>query len=161
MRTIVAYSIIMFMLSSCIPRTSTVQESELIRNFFIKTKSSERIKEFKNYNIEEQYELFIFGNQVIHPPTRYLADPFVERGSTLVPFLKVKLRAAQDDITIHDITYLFLELARTKRYDVSNDQEILALLDQLVQGMRGLCKYTVEGMIVAIRLKYSNVPTLE
>jgi hypothetical protein len=114
--------------------------------------TSEQVQKFKNYSLDEQYEIFLFGNQAVHPPAVYLANPFAEQGPIIVQFLKVKLKNARKEVTIRDIVSVFSELARMNLYDFSKDSELMGLLDRKVNDMRGIWKETTLKMISEIRL---------
>ena len=132
---------ILFFLCACVSNAADVQPSKVVSDFYRNyISTSERIRQFKNYNLEEQYELFLFGNQVVHPPATYLDSPFAEQGPIVVPFLKMKLEATKDEATIRDIALIFSEVARLKLYDFSKDAELMSLLNQKVNNMQGIWK---------------------
>ena len=100
----------------------------------------EQVQRFKDYRLEEQYELFLFGTLVVHPPAIHLIRPFAEQGPIILPFLKTKLETVQNEWTIYNIIRVFSELARLKIYDVSKDSELKRLIDRKVNNMRGIWK---------------------
>jgi hypothetical protein len=115
------------------------------------TTTDEQERQFSKYNLEEQYDLYIFGNQVVHPPASYLACQFAKQGPVIVPFLKNKLKAAHEEATIRDIVLVFLWLSRLKLYDIPKDQELMGLLNQRVSNMHGIWKETTLEMLTKIR----------
>ena len=120
---------------------SNTQPNKVVGDFYTKYLSpSERMSHFKNYSLEEQYEIFEFGNRVIHPPATYLDLPFAQQGPTIIPFLKVKLDATKDEATIRDIMLIFSKVAQLKLYNFSKDTELMNLLNQKVNGMQGIWK---------------------
>jgi len=130
-------------LYGCVSNSTDAQPSKKVSDFFRNYPStSERIKQFKNYSIEDQYEIYAFGNSVVHPPTTYLDLPFAEQGPIIVPFLKMKLEATKDEVTIRDITLIFSQLARLKLYDFSQDKELVILLHHKINNMQGIWKNT-------------------
>lgn len=153
MRGIAICCLIVVALLSCISYGPDVKFNKLTRDFYSNPSMSEHETKFKNYSLEEQYDLFIFGNQVVHPPATYLADIFAKQGSTIVPFLKAKLKTAQYELTIRDIILIFESIARLKLYDFSKDQELMGLMDERAQNMRGIWKDVVLAMISEIRAK--------
>lgn len=133
--------VILFALCGCVSNATDMQPSKTVSDFYRKYLStSEQIKQFKNYGLEEQYEIFEFGNRVVHPPATYLDSPFAEQGPVIVPFLKMKLEATKDEATIRDIALIFSEVARLKLYDFSKDTELMTLLNQKVNNMQGMWK---------------------
>lgn len=130
--------VILLLLYGCASNANDERPSKVVSDFYHNYRSSsERVRQFKNYSLEEQYELFIFGNQVVHPPAIYLDSPFAEQGPIIVPFLKMKLEAAKDEATIRDIALIFSEVARLKLYDFSKDTELMKLLEHKINNMQG------------------------
>jgi len=127
-----------------------MHSSKWISDYFQLSMASQ-IAEFKNHSIDEQYELYIYGNQVVHPPAIYLARPFAEQGSSIVPLLSAKLRATEKETTIRDIAAVFSEVSKLKLYDFSKDPELMQLLDQRANAMHGVWKKTTLEMISQIR----------
>lgn len=102
---------------------------------FYKRSLKERIATFDSYDLENKYWIFICGNQVIHPPAIYLAEPFAKQSAAAVPFLKTKLAQADDDLTIRDIVLVFAEMQRQRSYNVSKDSDLVKLITEKVNGM--------------------------
>lgn len=143
------YSSILFILFGCVSNAADVKPSKMVSDFF-HMPTSEQVKQFKNHGLDEKYELFIFGNQVVHPPATYLATSFAEQGPIIVPFLKNKLKATQEEVTVRDIVLVFSRLAQLKLYDFSKDEELMGLLDKRVSDMHGIWKETTREMISVI-----------
>jgi hypothetical protein len=117
------------------------QPNQFVEEFYRKNIStSDQINQFKNYTIEEQYELYKFGNQVVHPPAIYLASVFAQQGAVIVPYIKGVLVTEEDEVSIRDIVLIFSELAQIKLYDFSKDSELMKLLTQKVYNMKGIWK---------------------
>lgn len=94
-----------------------------------------RIAEFGSYDLDSQYQIFLCGNQVLHPPAIYLAEPFARKGRVAVPLLKAKLELADDDLTIRDIILVFSEMSRLGSYSVSKDADLMKLIRKKADGM--------------------------
>ena len=77
---------------------------------------------------------------------------FAEEGPNAIPFLTEKLRATRYQATIIDILRVFWRIALGKRYNFSNDQELLVLLNQKVEDMSTLKGMALE-MITQIRVE--------
>jgi hypothetical protein len=140
-------------LSGCRPHAEGVKESSAIRHFFREMSPNDQAREFKNYSLDEQYNLYIWGNQVVHPPTLFLAKPFAQQGAKIVPFLTQKLESAKEEATVRDITAVFRELADLESYDFSTNPELMHLLDTKANAMQGQWKNTTLGDIREIRRK--------
>jgi len=144
----------------CIPPLD-VPSSKLTIDFYDFKKTPDQKTQFKNYSLDEQYQLLIYGNQVKYPPDLRLVEWFAEEGPRIIPFLSAKLNATQNEKTICNIMHVFSDIALSERYDFSNDQELLALLDQKAQNM-GLRKHIALTMITQIRTgKFVFLPQQE
>ncbi len=140
--------VFLFTLCGCVPY---MQPSKLVGDFYRKYTTSEQVSQFKNYGLEEQYELFVFGNEVVHPPATYLAYPFAQQGATIIPFLRKKLEFEKDDVRIRDIVLIFARVAGLKLYDFSKDAELMNLLNQKVNNMQGIWKDVTLKFLSEIR----------
>jgi len=80
-----------------------------------------------------------------------LAGTFASEGQSVVPYLKSKLAAAQDDLTIRDLVMVFKQMNILKTYDVAHDQELMILLKSKSLTMKDeKWKSIVENMISGI-----------
>ena len=134
------------------PNSTDMKHNKMINDFFQKS-TSEQLQLFNRYSLEEQYELFLFGNQVVHPPAVYLSQPFAEQGPIIVPFLKSKLETTQKEVTIRDIIAVFHELAGLKLYNFSEDPDLLGLIERKANKMDGIWKETTLKLISEIQSK--------
>jgi hypothetical protein len=127
-------------LSGCQPHAEGVRETSVIRHFFLEMSPHDQAREFTAYSLDEQYNLYIWGNQVVYPPAVFLARPFARQGPKIVPFLAKKLESAKEEVTVRDITAVFRELADLKLYDFSSNPELMDLLDRTANAMEGQWK---------------------
>ena len=86
----------LFSLCGCASNATDMQPGKLADEFYRNYTTSEQVTQFKKYSLEEQYELFVFGNKIVHPPATYLAYPFAQRGAAIIPFLREKLEAEKE-----------------------------------------------------------------
>jgi hypothetical protein len=118
---------------------------------FFRMPSKEQIAKFGSYDLETQYGIFICGNQGIHPPAIYLAEPFARGGEPAARFLQIKLSQAKDDPTIRDIVSVFVQMTRMGTYDVPGDSALMDLITVAVAGMKDDdWKRIAEGMVARI-----------
>jgi hypothetical protein len=96
----------------------------------------DQIATFTSHPFEEQYAIYIYGNQVRHPPAVYLARPFGSEGARVVAPLSKKLIEAHDDLTIRDLVTIFSEISSQMTYDVAGDERLMTLLHNAVAGMK-------------------------
>ena len=128
---------VLLLLCGCVSNASDVQPNKMVSDFY-RLSMSEQMRQFSDHTLDEQYELYIFGNKVVHPPATYLAEPFARRGANVVPFLKAKLKAETEEARIRDITFVFTEMARLRLYDFSRDVELMDLLSGKAHSMQGI-----------------------
>jgi hypothetical protein len=90
----------------------------------------------RQYPLPEQYKLFRYGNDVIHPPLIHLADPIAERGKEAVPFLLDRLAEDSSDLAIRDSIQIFKRMSLLRTYPVKEDKDLMDVLTQKVRGMK-------------------------
>jgi hypothetical protein len=95
-----------------------------------------RLERLRQYPLEEQYRIFRYGNDVVHPPLTDLAIPIAERGAGAVPFLMTKLESEQDDFAVRDILRIVEEMTLKKTYDAKADEGLMHTLSRRVNTMR-------------------------
>jgi hypothetical protein len=118
---------------------------------FFREPMTHQLDAFTRYDLATQYEVFICGNQVIHPPATYLAQPFAKRGESVVPFLRNKLTEADDDRTIRDIIVVLTEMQRRDVYRVSDNRELMDLMNASINRMKdGEPKRVATGMVSSV-----------
>lgn len=85
--------------------------------------------EFPSYDIDMQFQLYICGNQYIHPPLIFLKTPLAMQGEGVAAYLEGKLIDPEiDDLTIRDIVLVFEEMEYLNSYDVRDDTALRELL---------------------------------
>jgi hypothetical protein len=131
--------------------SSSLHCSKLNKTFFRKP-TTEQMAEFSGLDIENQYAIFICGNQVREPPSIHLATPFAKEGQSVVGFLKAKLTAATGDLTIRDILLVFSEMSRRKSYNVAGDTDLMKVITEAVDRVKDpFWKKTSEQSLEEIR----------
>jgi hypothetical protein len=96
----------------------------------------EQLTAFPSYAFDDQYAIYIYGNQVRHPPAIYLARPFGAEGRKVVQPLSLALNQASDDGTIRDLVLVFSEMNSQMAYDVASDQQLMQILTEAVARMK-------------------------
>jgi hypothetical protein len=107
-----------------------------------------REHEFSKYDVGKQYAIFICGNQYVHPPMMYLAELLAKEGGKVVAFLKMKLLAVKDDLTVRDLIFVFAEMNRLKTYNVAADHELMNLIVERLEGMKDPDWKQIAGQMV-------------
>lgn len=103
---------------------------------FYRQSTSEQQKVFRQHTLQDQLDLFFFGNQVRHPPAIYLAQCFALNGAPAVELLRSKLNTDSDDLTVRDIAMLLATIDEMGQYDVAGDAQLMTVLRSRVAKMR-------------------------
>jgi hypothetical protein len=159
MPIITAALVSILFLSGCMFNGGYGDPSDQVKDFYRQFSMEEQKIKFKDYSLEEQYNIYLFGQRVVHPAATYLTKAFVENGSAIVPLLKSKLRVTDDDATIHEIVVLFFEIANSKLYDFSEDSDLLQMLDLKVNNMENGWRVITAWRLSDIRSSAHNDDT--
>ena len=124
--------LILLLLTSCGPPSADISIDEKVAQDFFELSSKARMEQLKRHSLEEQYQLYLYGQQKIHPPTIYLSTPFAENGPVIVPLLKRELKTVKEDATIIDIAEVLAELQQLKKYRVAQDKELMQVFQARV-----------------------------
>ena len=106
----------------------------IVRDFFEKYINLEE-PNLHEYSLEEQYEIFIYGNTCIHPPNMELTVEFAKQGVDVIDMLKKKLNETDDVSTIVNIIRVFSFMTALKSYEVVDDEELMTFLQDTVNRM--------------------------
>ena len=123
------------LLSGCPRAGSNSDEASAARSFY-NLPVTEQLRTFRQHPLENQLDLFLFGNQIHHPPAIYLARCFALSGAAAVELLRSKLNANSDDLTVRDITLLLANIDAMSKYDVTGDAQLMATLKSRIAQMR-------------------------
>jgi hypothetical protein len=148
-------TIVMLLLCGGISRAEQLPNG--ISNEFYWMPQAQRDAKFEKYDFDAQYKIYIYGCQVIEPPALGLARPLARRGASIVQPLESKLNRANDDLTIRDIVYLFLQMNNWSTYDVLDDQQLMDDLKLKVSEMKDSAwRIIAEEQLDAIREKKAD-----
>lgn len=75
-------------------------------------------------SIQDQYQIYLYAVQSIHPPMLRYADPIAEKGKLAIPFLVEQLKSSNDATTSTDILYLFKRMADLHIYYADDDSDL-------------------------------------
>lgn len=119
---------------------------------FFSMPTTRQMAEFDGLSVEDQYAVFICGNQDREPPSIQLATPFAREGGAVVGFLKAKLKNARGDLTIRDILLVFVEMSRQRTYNVSRDGDLMGVIAAAVNRVKDRdWKKVCERSLIEIR----------
>jgi hypothetical protein len=139
----------LFVCAACNAQEPGTMPKEALRAFYADRSADHRMHTFRLHSVDQQLQIFLYGNQVIHPPTIYLADCFALGGSEAVAVLRSRLSARVTDLDIRDMANLLLAIQRSGTYDVRADEALRRLLDDRISAM-------VDGGWKGFAKTYSN-----
>jgi hypothetical protein len=103
---------------------------------FFDQPAKDRVERLRQCSLKDQYKIFRYGNDVIHPPVMALANPIAERGAGAIPFLLSELERNHDDMTTRDMVLIFVTMASSRSYDVKSDLALMTLLSSRVEAIK-------------------------
>ena len=53
------------------------------------------MKKWKDYPLDEQFKIFLYGNQEIHPSLTGLAEPIARRGKSALDYILEQIRNSE------------------------------------------------------------------
>lgn len=140
--------------SSCkqeVDQNAWSSQQEVVDQFYSMS-VNERIASFAEYSFDQQYAIYIYGNQVQHPPALYLVDEFAAEGQEIVAPLLERLTASAHEATTRDLILVFSAMQRSGTYDVARDESLMRRLSEAAEGMQETkWKKIVQNELGAIR----------
>lgn len=105
-----------------------------VKSFFHKPLKAQQA-DLRSFAVEDQYRIYLCGNQVIHPPTMYLAGSFAQGGKGVANLLEGELSKSNTDATVRDIVMALREVQRLGAYDVAQDRKLMQLAADSISKM--------------------------
>ena len=78
-----------------------------------------------NYSLEDQFKIFLYGNQTIHPSMTGLAVPIAKRGKPALDYVLNQIRESNNDLDFRDSLEIFRAMEKGGYYSVCNDSPAL------------------------------------
>lgn len=86
---------------------------------FFEGPPSTSLERFENYSLEEQYQIFVYGMQVAHPPAMRFSRPIAKRGQAAADYVLQQLSAPQsNDFDYRDSMLIFQDMQRRGYFDI-------------------------------------------
>lgn len=92
-----------------------------IESRFFKGDIATRAERLEKFPLDQQYLIFLYGNQVIHPPTTGLAAPIAKQGKLAADFVLQELRRSSNDLDFRDSLRIFSDMRGGGYYDVCSN----------------------------------------
>lgn len=87
-----------------------------------------RLDRLEKYPLEQQYRIYLYGNQVIHPPATGLAIPLAKKGKPALHFILNELKKSQNDLDFRDSLIVVQSMQSGGYYDVCGDSVSMSAL---------------------------------
>ena len=128
-----SFSLVFLCIAGCMPgpEDHSINCTKYYYSFFEKP-TTVQMAEFDSLPLDDQYAVYICGNQAYEPPQIGLRTPFAKEGARVVGLLKAKLANADGDLTIRDILGVFEEMSSRKTYDVAGDKDLMRVISAAV-----------------------------
>jgi hypothetical protein len=129
--------------------------AESVEKQFFKEGFVSRVERLERYSLEDQWRIFLYGNQVVHPPLTDLALPLAERGKPALDYILQQLEQSKSDLDFRDSLVVFRRMRGGGYYNVCGDASAMQAIkgneskvrnpgwrDVYGQMLRDLCKET-------------------
>jgi hypothetical protein len=95
------------------------QGQEMERKFY---QDGPRTREARlgGYTIQQQWRIYLYGNQKIHPPSGP-ALQLAEQGEPMMRYILKQLRTSQNDLDFRDSLEVFMMMEGHGNYNICND----------------------------------------
>jgi hypothetical protein len=105
--------------------TTTSCQADSIEERFFEGDILTRLERLETYPLEQQWRIFLYGNQVIHPPITGLALPVAKQGKAALTYILRQTEQSQNDLDFRDSLVVFQSMQRRGYYDVCGDEEAM------------------------------------
>lgn len=96
--------------------------SSSVEKEFFRDDISTRMERLEEYSLEQQWRIFLYGNQVIHPPNKTLALPIAKQGKSALIFILKQLENPKHELDYRDALVIFDRMQRDGYYNVCSDR---------------------------------------
>ena len=100
-------------------------ETPTIERSFFREDIMTRNQRLTTYPMLEQWKIFLYGNQIIHPPVTGLAEPLAQQGEPMLRFILKELESSRNDLDYRDSLVVFWLMQQHGIYPVCNDEEVM------------------------------------
>ena len=92
-------------------------------------------EKMEDYPLDQQFKIFLYGNQEVRPSLTGLAAPIAKRGEIALDYVLDQVRDSENDLDFRDSMVIFREMENGGYYGVCEDeiaiQEITANADKI------------------------------
>jgi len=85
-----------------------------------------RVQRMDAYPIERQWRLFLYSQQVMHPPDRQMAMPLAKQGRVAADYILEQLRMTKNENDYHDSLVVFTYMRWEGTFNVCEEPSYLS-----------------------------------
>lgn len=123
-----------------------------VPNGFFRQSFEKYSSDFRSFDLEKKFSIYLCAMHYHHPPTLGLADIIAEKGEKAVGFLKTKLSQTKDDAIVWYIVEVFEYMHFLHTYDVAGDRDLVGLIVHKKNKMKdSYAKKSVQRMLDEIQ----------
>ena len=102
--------------------TATACNGNSIEKQFFRDDIRTRMERLETYPLEQQWRIFLYGNQVVHPPNKTLALPIAKQGKPALDYILEQLEQPQHELDYRDALVVFDRMQEGGYYNVCGDE---------------------------------------
>lgn len=110
-----------FLCSLLLVAVTSCQANSIGKNFF-KDGYVARVERLEAYPLEEQWPIFLYANQVVHPPLKDMALPIAKQGKSALNYIIEQLENPEHELDYRDALVVFDRMQRDGYYNVCSDR---------------------------------------
>lgn len=104
----------------------TGYSAQTLERTFFQGEISTRNQRLAGYSMEEQWRIFLYGNQVIHPPATGLAEVLARQGEPMLKLILKSLESTKSDLDYRDSMVVFQMMQWHGDYAICASADVLA-----------------------------------
>lgn len=118
----------------CSCKSEESEVSEDIKQFF-ELPVREQHESISRFEIEKQYDIYIYSMTRRHPPDLGFAYDLASERERVVPFLMENLRQTEEESIQEKIIYVFAVMTWAHGMNLNDDEELIKLIHEVVASM--------------------------
>lgn len=107
---------------------STSCRAESVEKQFFRGDIPTRMERLEAHSLEQQWQIFLYGNQVIHPPTTGLALPIAKQGKPALDYILKQLEHPKHELDFRDSMVVFERMQQGGYYDICSDATAMEVI---------------------------------
>lgn len=107
--------------------TTACQETSVGKRFF-KEGFVARDERLEAYPLEDQWRIFLYANQVVHPPLKDMALPIAKKGKPALDYILEQLEQPNGDLDFRDSMVVFNRMQWGGYYNVCGDEQAMTAI---------------------------------